>query len=70
MLFMGLAHTSALRSEIIMFTSHRFLRSAYVGLKLKVLLSLENSVHSNLQNISSPVSENDRILKSSRRCSF
>ncbi len=53
-----------------MITSHCFLRSVDVGLKLHVSLSLENSVHSNHQNLSSPVSENILILKSSHELSF
>ncbi len=53
-----------------MFTIRGFLRTAYVGLKLQFPLSWENSVHSNHQNISSPVSENVRILKSTCTCSL
>lgn len=46
-----------------MITSHCFLRSAWVGLILYGLLSLENSVHSDHQNISFPVLEYVQIFK-------
>lgn len=54
--------------KICMFISHCFLTSAWVCLKHHVLRkSLENSVHKNLPNISSPVPEIVSISKSSCR---